>query len=101
MESDSTPAGQEDGRGIPPGLLEVLAGLDPQALQSIAELLVLRLEFPAWAVWLPHGGRPWTAVRAASARAPGPEVLLIWVRAGTPAEFGACMRRADAGLSPG
>jgi hypothetical protein len=101
VERDSTPAGQEGGRGIAPALLEAVAGLDPGALQVITEVIVLHREFPAWAVWLPDRGRPWIAVRPASARAAGPELPMIFVRAGTAAELGAWMRRADAGLSPG
>ena len=72
---------QEGEQGIWPPLLEALAGVDSEAGQAIAEVIVLHREFPAWAVWLPHQGRPWAAVRAASARVPSPDLPMIWVRA--------------------
>jgi hypothetical protein len=100
VESDSAPAGRGDGHGIEPPLPEALAGLDPEARQAISEVVVLYREFPAWAVWLPHGGRQWTAVRPASARAPGPDLPMIWVHAATPAELAGRMRGADAQLTP-
>ena len=59
--------------------------LDPEALQVIAEVIVLNREYPQWALWLPHSGRPWIAVRPASARVPGPELPMIWVRGGSAA----------------
>jgi hypothetical protein len=101
VERDSTPAGREGGQEISTQLVEALARLDPGAVQAVTEVIVLHREFPAWAVWLPHEGRPWIAVRAASARVPGPERAMIWVRAGSAAELGTRMRRADAGLTPG
>jgi hypothetical protein len=101
VERDSTPASQEGGQEIAPALLEALAGLDPGALQVITEVIVLHREFPAWAVWLPDRGRSWIAVRAASARVPGPELPMLWLRAGSAAELGVRMRQADVGLSPG
>jgi hypothetical protein len=101
VESDSAPAGREDEHGIPPSLLEALAGLGPEDRQAITEVIVLYREFPAWAVWLPHGGRPWTAVRPASARAPGPDLPVVWTQARTATELAALMRRADAALAPG
>ena len=58
MERDSISAGQEGERGIPPELLEALAGRDPEALQVIAEVIVLNREYPQWALWLPHSGPP-------------------------------------------
>jgi len=96
VERESSPRGHggEDGTSPPPA--EALAGLDAEASQVI----VLYREFPAWAVWLPHEGRRWTAVRPASARAPAPEVPMIWVHAGTAAELAARMRGADAQLTP-
>jgi hypothetical protein len=100
VERDGTSAGQDGGRGMSPELLEALAGLAPGAVQAIAEVIVLHREFPAWAVWIPERGRPWTGVRPASARAPGPELPLVWVRAGTAGELAAGMRRADSALSP-
>jgi len=99
VESDSAPAGRGDGHGIEPPLLEALAGLDPEARQAVSEVVVLYREFPAWAVWLPHGGRQWTAVRPASARAPGPDLPMIWVHAATPAELAGRMRGVDAQLT--
>jgi len=43
VESDSGPAGQ----GIWPPLLEALAGLDSEASQAVAQVMVLYCEFPA------------------------------------------------------
>ena len=100
MESDSAPAGQRDEDGISPQLLEALAGLDAEASGAISQVIVLYREFPAWAVWLPHGGRRWAAVRPASARAPGPDLPMIWVHADTAAELATRMRGADAQLAP-
>jgi hypothetical protein len=100
VEPERTPAGQEGEDGTWPPPLEALAGGDPEAGQAITEAIVLHREFPAWAVWLPHGGRRWTAVRAASARDPGPDLPMIWVRAATAAELAGRMRRADAQLAP-
>jgi hypothetical protein len=100
VESDSAPAGGDDEHGIEPSLLEALAGLDAGARQAVSEVVVLCLEFPAWAVWLPHGGRQWTAVRPASARAPGPDLPMIWVHAATVQELTERMLRADAQLTP-
>ena len=96
MEREGTPRGHGGEDGISPAL----AGLDAEASEAIAQVIVLYREFPAWAVWLPHGGRRWTAVRPASARAPAPEVPMIWVHAGTAAELAARMRGADAQLTP-
>jgi hypothetical protein len=100
VEFDSAPAGQGDEHGISPPLPEALAGLDSEAGQAITQVVALYREFPAWAVWLPHGGRPWAAVRPASARAPGPDLPMIWVQADTVAELAERMRSADAQLAP-
>jgi len=100
VESDSGPAGREDEHGISPSLLEALAGLGPEDRQAITEVIALYREFPAWAVWLPHGARQWTAVRPASARAPGPDLPMIWVHAATPAELADRMRGVDGQLTP-
>jgi hypothetical protein len=90
----------EGEHGIWRSLLEALDGVDPEAGQVIAEVIVLYRDFPAWAVWLPHEGRPWTAVRMASARAPSPDLPAIWVSAATATELAGRMRRADAQLTP-
>jgi hypothetical protein len=100
VESDSTPAGQGDEHEISPQLVGAMAGLDPEDRQAIAEVVVLYREFPAWAVWLPHGGRPWIAVRPASARAPGPDLPMIWLSAVSAAGLADRMRAADAQLAP-
>ena len=100
VESGSVFAGQGDEHGLSPQLLEALAGLDPEARSVISQVVVLYREFPAWAVWLPRGGRQWTAVRPASARAPGPDLPMIWVHAATAEELTERMQRADAQLSP-
>ena len=100
MEQESTPRGHGGEDGISPPLAEALAGLDAEARSAISQVIVLHREFPAWAVWLPRGGRPWAAVRPASARAPGPDLPMIWVQAGTTEELAARMRSADAQLTP-
>jgi hypothetical protein len=100
VESDSAPAGQGDEHGISSPLLEALAGLDAETSGAISQVIVLYREFPAWAVWLPYRGRRWTAVRPASARAPGPDLPMIWVHADAAAELAARMRSADAQLAP-
>jgi hypothetical protein len=100
VESDSPAAGQGDEREIAPPLVEALAGLDLEASGVISQVIVLYREFWAWALWLPHGSRRWTAVRPASARAPGPDLPMIWVHADTAAELAARMRGADAQLTP-
>jgi hypothetical protein len=100
VEFDSAPAGQRDEHGISPPLPELLAGLDSEARQAIIQVVALYREFPAWAVWLPYRGRRWAAVRPASARAPGPDLPMIWVHADTAAELAARMRSADAQLAP-
>ena len=99
MEQGSAPRGRGGEDGIEPPLLEALAGLDAEARQAISEVVVLCREFPAWAVWLPHGGRQWTAVRPASARAPGPDLPMIWVHAAVPAELAERMRGVDGQLA--
>ena len=100
MERESTPRGHGGEDGISPPLVEALAGLDAEASEAITQVIGLYREFPEWAVWLPHGGRRWMAVRPASARPPAPEVPMIWVHAGTAAELAARMRGADAQLTP-
>lgn len=85
---------------IPPQLAEALAGIDPEALRDIADVIVLHRDFPAWAVWLPDGRRPWIAVRPASGRAPGPDLPMIWVQASTAAALADQIRAADAQLTP-
>ncbi len=65
----------------------------------VAEVIALRQEFPAWAVWLPWTGGRWTAVRPASSRASGPELLMVWLRAATSRELAEDMRRVDAQLN--
>jgi len=100
VESGTGPAGQEGGHGALPPLAEALAGLGPEAGQAMIEVIMLHREFPAWAVWLPHGGRPWVAVRPASARAPGPDLPMIWTTAPTAAELATRMESVNAQLSP-
>ena len=99
MEWEGTPCGDGGERGISPLLLEALAGLDAGARQAIAEIIGLYREFPAWAVWLPFAGRAWTAVRPASARAPGPDLPLVWVHAESAARLAGRMRAVDAQLT--
>jgi hypothetical protein len=99
VEQESTPRGHGGEDGISPPLAEALAGLDAEARSAISEVVVLYQQFPAWAVWLPHKGRQWAAVRPASARAPGPDLPMIWVHAATPAELAGRMRGVDAQLA--
>jgi hypothetical protein len=101
MEHVGTPAGPEDESGISQHLAEALAGLDARVKQAIMEVIILHRQFPAWAVWLPHGSQGWVAVRPASTRAPGPELPLVWVHGASPTELGARMHRVDTELSPG
>jgi hypothetical protein len=91
---------QEGEHGIWQSLLEALGGVDPEAGQAIAEVIGLHRDFPAWAVWLPHAGRPWIAVRPASARIPGPDLPMIWTTAATAPELAARMESVDAQLAP-
>jgi hypothetical protein len=108
VEFDSTPGRPPDGPGLPPRLAEVLAGMAPGALANmapaavadIAEVIGLHREFPWWAVWLPDGRRRWIAVRPASARAPGPDLPMIWVHADAAAALADRMRAADGQLAP-
>lgn len=67
--------------------------------QVITEIIGLHRDFPAWAVWLPDQGRPWTAIHAASARAPAPDLPMIWVHADTAAKLASRMQDADAQLA--
>ncbi len=99
MEREGTPGGHGDLHGIS-SPLEALAGLDAEASDVIIQVVALYREFPAWAVWLPYRVRRWAAVRPASARAPGPDLPMIWVQADTAAELAVRMRSADAQLTP-
>ena len=100
MVSDSSPTGQGDEHPVSPALEQVLTGLKPEARQAIIQIIVLQCEFPAWAVWLPRRGRSWTAVRPASARAPGADLPMIWVHAVTSAELADRMRDVNAQVAP-
>jgi hypothetical protein len=94
------PRRRDGEHGISPAVLEALSGLDHAAQQAISEMIALCREFPAWAVWMADGSRPWTAIRVASARAPGPRVPVIWTNAATATQLADRMRRAEAQLSP-
>lgn len=98
MKRGSAPEGREEGPGVSPLLAEALAGLGPEGGQAIVQVIGLYRELPAWAVWPPDGERPWTAVRPASARAPGPGLPMIWATAPTAGDLAGRMRRADAQL---
>jgi hypothetical protein len=100
VERDGTAPGQDGGHEIPPLLQDALAGLDPGTLQELTEVIVLHRQLPAWAVWLPHRGGEWVAVRPASARAPGPDLPLLWAHADNATGLADRMRRADGQLSP-
>ena len=70
--------------------------------ETLAAVMALYREHSRWAVWpplMPFG--PWTAVRVAGSRAPGPELPLVWVAAATATELSARMRHADGALRPG
>ncbi len=84
-----------------PSLPDALAGLGTEARQAVTEFIVLHRQFPAWAVWLPHQGRPWTALRPVSARVPAPDLSMIWAHATTAADLANRMRAPDDQLSPG
>lgn len=73
-------AEHEDPAGAPPGAVEAVA---------------LLAEHPSWAIWLPVGGRDWTAVRPASSRPPGPDLPLLWAQASTAAGLARKMRALD------
>ena len=79
------------------GVLEQFGSPDPQVL---AEVVLLNLNHPLWAVWLPVSGRGWVAARPAGSRPPGPEMPMLWVIAESAADLSARMRRADAALLP-
>jgi hypothetical protein len=74
-------------------------GQGADADRVMAEFVALSREFPAWAVWRPRGGSNWVAVRAASARIPGPDMSLVWTEAATPAGLSDKMRRVDEQLT--
>ena len=101
MDPEGTPGGRDDQDEIVPSLPDALAGLDTEDRRAVTELIVLHRQFLAWAVWLPHQGCPWTALRPASARVPAPDLPMIWVHATTAADLADRMRAADDQLSPG
>lgn len=69
-------------------------------VQSLAEAVLLNLNHPLWAVWLPAAGRGWVAARPAGSRPPGPEVPMLWVAAESVEDLSGRMLRADAALLP-
>jgi hypothetical protein len=99
MEREGVACGHGDGDGVPLFPLEVLAGLDAGARRMMAEVIGLYREFPSWAVWLPYQGGRWTAVRPASARAPGPDLPMIWAHGDTAAQLAERMRGVDGQLA--
>lgn len=98
MERDSAPAGEESQDWIS-SLREALADVSSEDRAAISQLIVLYREFPAWAVWLPHQGRPWAAVRPASSRTPGPGLPMVWVEAMTVTELAGRMRAIEGQLA--
>jgi hypothetical protein len=72
--------------------------LGASGLRAVAEAAVLLHAYPQWAIWLPAGGREWTAVRPAGSMPPGPEVPAVWVRAETAGQLAVLMRRTDTQL---
>jgi hypothetical protein len=79
---------------------DALNRLGANDIRALADMVILLCAHPQWAVWLPVGGRGWTAVRPAGSRPPGPDVPMVWVQARTPVELEDAMRRAEARLSP-
>ena len=86
--------------GPTPVIANVLERLGFAAALALAEVAVLHRDHPRWAVWVPAAGGEWAAARPAGSRPPGPDVPMLWVRAGTAAELGARMSRVDEGLPP-
>ena len=78
-------------------VLERYGFTDAPTLAAVADL---HRDHPRWAVWVPVADGEWAAARPAGSRPPGPEVPMLWVCAGTAAELGGRMSRADAGLPP-
>jgi hypothetical protein len=95
---NDTLAGREGEDGMP-SPLEALDGLNLEARQAIIQVIKLHREFPSWAVWLPSGGRSWTAVRPASGRPPGPDLPLVWVHAESAGQLASRMRGVDGQLA--
>jgi hypothetical protein len=86
--------------GPTPVIADVLERLGFAAALALAEVAVLHRDHQRWAVWVPAAGGEWAAARPAGSRPPGPDVAMLWVRAGTAAELGARMSRVDEGLPP-
>ena len=82
------------------GIRDVLERLGFADALTLAEVAVLHRDHPRWAVWVPVAGGEWAAARPAGSRPPGPDVPMLWVRAGTAAELGGRMSRVDGGLPP-
>jgi hypothetical protein len=80
---------------------DALDRVGAHGIRVLAEVAVLLYAHPRWAIWLPVGGREWTAVRPAGSIPPGPEVPTIWVHAETAGQMAVLMQRADAQLSGG
>ena len=79
--------------GPTPVIANVLERLGFAAALALAEVAVLHRDHPRWAVWVPAAGGEWAAARPAASRPPGPDVPMLWVRAGTAAELGGLMSR--------
>jgi hypothetical protein len=94
------PGADASGTGVTSVIRDVLEQLRFPGALTLAEVVALHHDHPRWAVWVPAPGGEWAAVRPAGLRLPGPEVPMLWVRAGTAAELGRRMTRADAGLPP-
>ena len=94
------PAAGADNAGLASVVRDVLEQHGLTDALTLAEVVVLYRDHPRWAVWMPVAGGEWAAARPAGSRPPGPEVPMLWVRAGTAADLGGRMSRADARLSP-
>jgi len=92
------------GAGWDEGFVSAVSGILEQFclpdVQSLAEAVLLNLNHPLWAVWLPAAGRGWVAVRPVGSRPPGPELPMLWVVAESAADLSTRMLRADAALLP-
>lgn len=100
--SDAGLPSEASGAAEPLAVLgDALDRLGAHGARSPAEIAVLSYAYPWWAVWRPAGGGTWTAMRPAGSVPPGPEVPMMWVRAGTAGELTGLMQAADAQLPPG
>ena len=94
------PAAGADDAGLASVVRDVLEQHGVTDALTLAEVVVLYRDHPRWSIWMPVAGGEWAAVRPAGSRPPGPEVPMLWVHAGTAADLGGRMSRADERLFP-